>query len=211
MPIVPFDTGIMMRNARLARQAAAVLFCWFDRGGVFVDYAGGYGIFTRLMRDIGFDFRWYDLYAPNLLAQGFEFEPAGQKIDLVTSFESFEHFPEPLAEVEKMLQISRNLLFSTELLPEPVPEPDGWWYYMFEFGQHISFYSLRSLHEIAKKFGLNLYSYKNVHLFTEKLINPSFFRYAVKYSHKGLSQYVERRMQSRTYSDIEFIRSGLAR
>ncbi len=38
----------------------------------FLDYAGGYGVFTRLMRDIGFDFYWHDPYTQNLFANGFE-------------------------------------------------------------------------------------------------------------------------------------------
>jgi len=35
--------------------------------GIFLDYAAGYGLFVRLMRDAGYNFRWSDLYCQNLL------------------------------------------------------------------------------------------------------------------------------------------------
>ena len=50
------DTGIMSRNFFLAKVASTLIYYLFDKKSKFVDYAGGYGIFTRLMRDIGFDF-----------------------------------------------------------------------------------------------------------------------------------------------------------
>ncbi len=207
IPIIPYDTGIMMRNYRLSMQTASLLFYQFKPGNKFVDFGGGYGIFTRLMRDIGFDFYWYDPYAQNLIAQGFNYEQSMQGIELVTCFESFEHFVSPLEEIERILQISRNLLISTELLPEPIPGPGEWWYYMFDHGQHISFYTVRTLNEIARRFGLNLYTYKNVHLFTEKVISPFFFRLLVKYCTKGIYKRVVNKMNSRTYSDIDEIKA----
>ncbi len=48
-----------------------------------------------------------------------------------------------------MLKISRNILFTTTLLPSPMPQPGTWWYYGLEHGQHISFYSLETLQSIA--------------------------------------------------------------
>jgi hypothetical protein len=52
-----------------------------------VDCAGGYGILTRLLRDIGVDALWSDPFCQNLMALGFEHsnEPA----ELVTAFEEF--------------------------------------------------------------------------------------------------------------------------
>ena len=84
---------------------------------------GGYGIFTRLMRDIGFDFYWYDPHSINLLARGFETRSKNYKYELVTAFEVFEHFAELIKEIESMLQFSDNILFSTELLPSLIPKP----------------------------------------------------------------------------------------
>jgi hypothetical protein len=57
------DTGIMQRNLYLSKITAFILLLFFDCRKKFLDYAGGYGVFVRLMRDYGFDFYWYDKYA----------------------------------------------------------------------------------------------------------------------------------------------------
>jgi hypothetical protein len=54
------DTGIMSRNIHLSKITTLILYFFFDKNNKFLDFAGGYGIFTRLMRDIGFDFYWSD-------------------------------------------------------------------------------------------------------------------------------------------------------
>ena len=133
------DTGIMSRNIGSSKITATILYFLFDPQGKYLDFAGGYGIFTRLMRDIGFDFYWHDLYSPNLVARGFESKSISLKYELITSFESLEHFVEPIKEIESMIKFSDNILFSTELLPSTLPKPEEWWYYALEGGQHISF------------------------------------------------------------------------
>ena len=173
------DTGIMARNLVLSRIAATLILTRLDRNGVFLDFAGGYGIFVRLMRDLGFDFFWSDRYARNLLARGFEFAPAdgNRKAELITALEIFEHFVEPLEEIGRMVQMSGNILFSTTLVPDPPPPPDSWWYYAPEHGQHIGFYQHKTLKWIASHFGMNLCSNrKNLHLLTTGGIGDSFFR-----------------------------------
>ena len=61
--IVSADTGIMQRNVYLSRMAAAVFWRLFRGSGRYLDAAGGYGLFTRLMRDIGLDYYWSDPHA----------------------------------------------------------------------------------------------------------------------------------------------------
>ena len=125
------------------------------------------------MRDIGFDFYWHDPYTQNIFAQGFEYPENCGEIELLTAFENFEHFANPLEDLEKMFSITHNIIFSTELVPEPVPKPDEWWYYGLEHGQHVSFYSQQTLKIIAEKFGVNCYSYNNLHFFTRKKISKT--------------------------------------
>jgi len=55
-PINKTDTGILSRNINLSRITSLIIYFNYDKKGVFLDYAGGHGTFTRLMRDIGFDF-----------------------------------------------------------------------------------------------------------------------------------------------------------
>ena len=172
------DVGLVRRNIQLATIAKVVISTFFGRSGRFVDYAGGYGLFVRLMRDNGFDFRWYDKYCENIFARGFEAPGAGREpVKLLTAFEVFEHLADPVGELERMLAFSRNVLFTTQLLPEPAPRPGEWWYYGLEHGQHIAFFTRKALAALAKRNGLNFYTNgASMHLFTEKLLlQPLFF------------------------------------
>jgi len=45
--------------------------------GIFLDYAAGYGLFVRLMRDAGYNFRWSDLYCQNLFVRGWSHQFPG--------------------------------------------------------------------------------------------------------------------------------------
>src|SRR5574343_1414793 len=66
------DTGLIKRNEVFRRKISVLLFFLFKRERSFIDYGGGYGIFTRMMRDLGFDYYWIDKYANNVCARGFE-------------------------------------------------------------------------------------------------------------------------------------------
>jgi len=207
-PIARLDTGILERNDYLVRKAAPLLFHLFDRQAKYLDYAGGYGIFARRMRDVGFDYYWEDKYSPNLFCRGFEYAP-GTPVELVSSFESFEHFPDPGEELEKILALSPNLLFSVQLLPSPLPALDRWWYYGPEHGQHISFYTLESLRTLSRRHGLTLHSdNSHLHLMTRKEIPPRRFQRVLqnKGSRNRLA-HVQRRMISRTQADYETLRT----
>lgn len=164
------DTGILQRNYNFSKIVAVLIYYLFDKNSKFLDYAGGYGIFTRLMRDIGFDFYWSDKYAKNLLSQGFE-DNKSNKYTLITCFECFEHFKSPLEEIENILKISKNLVFSTSLVHEDIPTPDKWFYYGLDHGQHISFYQKKTLQYIAQKYNLYYHSFNGeLHIFTENPI-----------------------------------------
>lgn len=164
------DIGLIQRNINLVNISKKIINLAFNNKGKFLDFAAGYGLFVRLMRDYGYDFYWSDLYTPNLFAKGFEYDD--EKIDLITTFESFEHFINPIDEIENLLKISKNILFSTEIIPQPIPNPNNWWYYSPDHGQHICFYSKKTFRYIAKKYGINYYTNgKNIHLLTEKKIS----------------------------------------
>ena len=175
--IASSDVGLVYRNNGLSQTAANIIFNLFNHEAKFLDYGGGYGLFVRMMRDLGFDFYWFDKFCTNLFAKSFEFDEATRDLyELVTAFEVFEHFINPIHEIENILSISRNILFSTELLPENNPLPNEWWYYALHDGQHISIYTYNALSIIANKYGLNLYSYSSsLHLMTEKEITADSF------------------------------------
>jgi hypothetical protein len=202
-PINPTDTGIMRRNLVLARITAAVINVFFDRRAHFLDFAGGYGIFVRLMRDRGFDFFWDDPHAPNLMARSFEgAQLAGERVELITSFESFEHFTDPVAELDRMLARGDSILLSTLLAPEPAPALDAWWYYGTEHGQHISFYRARTLRHLATQRGLHVCSNgRNLHLLSRRRIANWQFNACVASGYVGLSELLRPLARSRTLAD----------
>lgn len=168
-----YDTGILSRNIRLSAVVAVLIYFLFSSQRRFVDYAGGYGLFTRLMRDRGFDFYWSDPYSQNLLARGFEYGSTQGDIAAVTCFEAFEHFADPLSEIERIIAISPNIIFTTALTPEPLPKPQEWWYFGLEHGQHIAFYRPKTLRLIAERFHLEYHTnHQGLHLFTRPGLRP---------------------------------------
>ena len=195
------DTGYLLRNVSLSHKLIILLALFFNRKGSFLDYAAGYGVFVRLMRDAGFNFFWDDKYTENIFAKGFDYDK-NDTIEAVTTFESFEHFVNPLQEIEKILAISRNIIFSTELLPEDVPSPDKWWYYCFEHGQHISFYSKKTLKLIAARYALRVFSLGSLHIFTNKN-NLSYIKLQIaRLSEVGLHQIIKKLLlKSKTWDD----------
>ena len=172
------DVGLISRNLNLANISKSIISIFFDKNGTFLDYGGGYGIFARLMRDKGFKFYRYDKYCENIFAINFDIhDDDAAKIELLTAFEVFEHFANPVDELDNLLKYSPNILFTTELIPASLPKPGEWRYYGLNHGQHISFHTLRSLGGIARKQGLNFYTDGNfIHLFSRKKISKNLFR-----------------------------------
>ncbi|MBN1396968.1 MAG: class I SAM-dependent methyltransferase [Bacteroidetes bacterium] len=205
--INPFDTGLVKRNIDLSRKISIMLYYYFNRKGKYLDYAGGCGLFTRMMRDIGFDFYWKDKYSTNILAKGFEYNNKDD-IDAVTVIEAFEHFVKPVEEIESILKISSNIIFTTELLPGEIPKLLNWWYYGQEHGQHVSFYSSDTLAYIANKYGLNFITDGRIHLFTKRKINKTMYSILLKTSEFGSAGIITKKMKSKTASDMELMQSG---
>ncbi|MBP8976420.1 MAG: class I SAM-dependent methyltransferase [Bacteroidetes bacterium] len=201
-----YDTGILSRNVEYSAIVSTLIYFLFDRTQTFLDYGGGYGIFTRLMRDIGFDFYHYDPLAQNLFAQGFEAQSLDNHFELVTALECFEHFINPMEEINHIIAFSDNIFFSTELHPRFIPDLT-WWYYAFDHGQHIAFYSYKTLSYIAQRYELHLISFGNFHLFTKENISNFVSKLIVHNRHRGLYWYVHKKMKSKTFSDFEKIKN----
>jgi len=118
----------------------------------------------------------------------------------VTTFESFEHFVQPVEEIEKLLKISRNIIFSTELLPNPIPKPEDWWYYGIDHGQHISFYSQKTFEFKAKKYNLNYINLGGLHLLSDKKILSLKLK-ILKFSKLRLHKILQKQLTSKTWED----------
>jgi 2-polyprenyl-3-methyl-5-hydroxy-6-metoxy-1,4-benzoquinol methylase len=175
--ITQLDIGLIQRNIELAKKTSLIIKFNFNYNKIFLDFAGGYGMLTRLMRDNGFKFFRQDKYCENLFAKSFDLVNTENKIfEIVTAFEVFEHLEDPMADIDEMLNYSDSILFSTLLQPNYEITPEKWWYVSPEMGQHIAIYHLNTLKYIAEVKGLNLYTNKkNIHLITKKKINKYSF------------------------------------
>ncbi len=175
--ITDLDTGLVARNLRIAAtlEGLCTLPALSTARGPYLDQGGGVGLLVRLMRDRGFDFRWADAHAENLLARGFELVP-GQGCVAVTAIEVLEHVQDPLDFVTRALADagSRTLIFTTELYAGDPPA--DWWYYAEETGQHIAFYRHDTLEAMARHLGLVVLSHGGLHMLTDRAISQSTFR-----------------------------------
>lgn len=208
--IVAADTGLVMRNISLACKLAGVLY-WVEgeRGeGRYLDAAGGYGMLTRLMRDLGFDFYWADKYCANLLAPGFEYSPTLGPCSTVTAMEVFEHLTDPVSFIEETLAFSgaQTMVFSTVLYEGKPPQPDAWWYYAFATGQHIGFFQRRTLEVLGARLGLQFATANGIHVFSRAAVNERLLRAATgRWVSRVAPWWIRRRLGSKTISDHELM------
>lgn len=202
-PINDSDTGILRRNQDNARIVLGVMFMLGNLNGTVVDCAGGYGILVRLLRDYGINALWSDPHCENLLARGFEH--ATEKATLVTSFEAFEHFLNPADELDRMLEMAPNVLFSTEIIPDPAPKQDDWWYYGKEHGQHVGFFRIRTLEKLARERGKFLLTNgTSYHLVTERPISNICWHLMLR-GNRALPILLKHRLTSKTLLDHSFM------
>ncbi len=170
--IVSTDIGLVGRNERFARIVNRILKFVFPHCEKHVDYGGGYGMFTRMMRDRGHQFSHFDPYCENLFARGFDTKPGEARFDVLTAFEVFEHMADPQSDIKQLDEMADHWFVSTMIVPEPAPMPDQWWYYVLDGGQHISLWSKRALQSVASQFGRNLVTtHRGLHLFSKGKVN----------------------------------------
>jgi hypothetical protein len=195
------DQGLVQRNLTIARQLGVLLPRLFPQGP-YVDWAGGIGLLVRLMRDAGFDYYWDDKYAHNVLAQGFSWhdhdhdpgpdstgtgnDQAGRPrgtAQFVSAIEVLEHTPEPLDFFRAVFdETGAPALFFTECLHDGTSYDPDWWYLLPDSGQHVSFFSAKTLQVIADILGLSLVSWDSSHLLSKDPVDPKVFRRAVRTS-----------------------------
>ncbi|WP_156391678.1 MULTISPECIES: class I SAM-dependent methyltransferase [unclassified Nocardioides] len=151
------DTGLLRRARRFSAMTNAVIGFEGLKRGRFLDWAGGYGVFTQMMRDRGLDYWQHDDFATPLFAAEYADDGEG-RYDLITAFEVMEHLADPRAQLAPVAARTDRLLFTTQLLPDPAPRVGEWWYYMPPVGQHISFHTVASLRLVGKDLGFELTS-----------------------------------------------------
>jgi hypothetical protein len=199
------DTGIVSRNHVNSRIVLSSLWLIGGLNGNVVDYAGGYGLLVRMMRDLGINTFWTDPYCENMFAKNFNWN-GSDPAKLVTAFEVFEHVVEPISTIDEMLKIAPNILLSTLVMPEQTPAHNDWWYYGQNHGQHIGFYRVKTFEKIAnaknKFLATDGVSY---FLLSEKPVSNTAFKLAIRIS-KFMPYILKYRLLSKTLVDSKLIR-----
>lgn len=148
-----FDTGAAQRSIDTALTMHAILdLIGWDKARPCLDYGAGVGLYARMMRDRGYDYRALDLKVPFYMDK---FSVNGLPA-LFTLFEVFEHLRKP-AEVLGTLLAERAdfMFFTTDIYTR---QDCDWPYINPRQGQHVFFYSPQSLVWLAQKYGYHLTS-----------------------------------------------------
>ncbi len=210
--ITALDIGLLFRNNKLSVAVEKIIGENLSPNANFIDYAGGYGVFTRLMRDKGYNFYHTDKFCENIFTKFFDLEDTTiKKFEAATAFELFEHLTNPLEEIKEILTLTDTIIFSTEIVPnKPISSSNDWWYFAPETGQHIAFYTVKALEHIASLLNLNLYTNQaNLHILTTKKLNNNLFSKIknpfgkVKIVHKKPDEYFKNHKDS-LLKKIEF-------
>jgi hypothetical protein len=116
-----------------------------------IDWGAGNGILVRLLREAGTDAYCYDKYVRPLFTEA-RTPPA--KCDVITAFEVWEHFADPLAETDSIFGHRPAIhIVSTEFHSG---QSEDWAYLHPEIGRHTFFYSEGALHFVAQRHGYDV-------------------------------------------------------
>ena len=128
-----------------------------------LDYGGGNDMFCATLRKSGFAAAvTYDPIVPEYARI-----PEG-KFDLVTSFETLEHLPDPTAGIAQMLEFAAEpgtILLSTYTQPADFNNYGLHWWYVGPRNGHISIFSKQALLRAFDRHGYRLVFFSdNIHL-----------------------------------------------
>ena len=163
------DTGIMSRNLDACKKLMPIFKRYFKPTSKVVDYGGGYGILTRMLRDKGVDAYWTDKYSENLLARGFEYD-GHSFVDAILAFEVVEHLTNPFEEIKEIMSKTDCFIFSISLLKRmDFKSNKEWWYFSSDSGQHIFFPSESTLKHIADLLNVTYFNLWGLHILSRKI------------------------------------------
>ena len=163
------DVGACQRCLDLSIEVSACLtVLGYDKESACLDYGSGLGLFSRLMRDRGFNFRAYDKFIKPFFMDRFLGELKDGKWTALTAFEVFEHMVTPERDCAELFQADPDAIFFTTQIWKG--QGLDWWYIVPLGGQHVFFYSEKGLQLLADKHGYTLIDLRGVKLFLNNRI-----------------------------------------
>lgn len=162
------DLGSVARCSFVADFMAAIFSS--DRENTRVlDWGGGDGLLTRLLRERGFDCVWYDPFVQPRFVGDAIYE-GDSPVGVTVASEVFLHLTDPLRALRSLLAIS-DIVVVTAVVPPKQVNPN-WWYLMPETGQHVSFFPITALKELANRTDTCLYSDRRFfHVFADRRLS----------------------------------------
>jgi hypothetical protein len=178
------DTGMVARTWQMAQATSLLLrLAGVAPATQCIDWGGGNGLFSRMMRDQNYNYANDDKYAEPFYCAGFTRQVLGiATCDVVTSFEVFEHLPNPGAELGEILSLDPKIwIFSTQLY---AAQDQNWKYLSPRNGRHVFFYSEDGLHSFARKHGFQFLRGRETHMMIRRsghsYLQGRLRRYAAK-------------------------------
>jgi len=155
--ISKFDTGLASRCISAANMIGTLLRLEGKKTANGIDWAGGTGLLTRLLRDQGFKTQSHDKYAYPAHSLGFEAtdEEAKSNVVFISAIECIEHLENPVEEIYEFAESKEYFFFTIEIISPRTPDPSKmeWWYYMPDSGQHVTFPTLKGINSFKDRLG----------------------------------------------------------
>lgn len=162
------DTGMVARSWQMAQATSLLLhLAGITATTQCVDWGGGNGLFSRMMRDQNYNFASDDKYAEPFYCSGFTRQALGiANCDAVTSFEVFEHLPNPGAELAEILSLNPKIwIFSTQIY---AAQDQNWNYLSPRNGRHVFFYSEEGLRRFAHAHDFDFLRGRELHMMIKR-------------------------------------------
>ena len=141
-----FDTGQFIRCLHNAAFLSALYSHLSYSNEALIDYGCGSGLTGRILRDIGINAYGYDTFAVPRLLMGFQVQDLNGA-SIINLCEVAEHFPDPKLSFDHIFSCNPNVVVvQTGLFDEPNKD---WSYLAPEHGQHIFFYTEKTISYLA--------------------------------------------------------------